>query len=380
MHGDRGDDHGGCDVTTAEMVLRAMDLGTTGNEPTALARLDPFVDPAGAWIDAALRGSANAVRVALVAGLLGACGRIGFDEVPVDAASDTAGAGDGSSATTACLAQWMDGSVSFSEPQELMALASTGDDRDPWISSDGLRLYFDRNPGPHGGSDLFLATRTSLAVDFTTASALDNLDTGADEAHAALNGDETLLVLSRDNTSVAKFQIFVSTRSDVTTPFPAPGPADQALVATVNATPPADYFDPFLSADGFRLYLAPMVTGAAQEIRMATRAAGQDFGAAAVVPMINSGSGDAAPALSLDERIIVFSSQRPAGSGLGRTNLWYATRQNATDSFSMPTLIPGVNNDADDGDPMLSGDGCTLYLASTRDGGNHHLFRAQVTR
>src|SRR5215468_4562928 len=37
-------------------------------------------------------GSAAAVRVVLVAGLLGGCGRIGFDEVPADAAADTAGA------------------------------------------------------------------------------------------------------------------------------------------------------------------------------------------------------------------------------------------------------------------------------------------------
>jgi hypothetical protein len=318
--------------------------------------------------------------VVFVAGFLGGCGRIGFDEVPADAAADTAGAGDGSSATTVCLAHWMDGSVSFSAPQELTALAGTADDRDPWISTDGLRLYFDRNPGPHGGSDIFLANRASLAVDFTTAIALDNLDTSSDEAHAALNGDETLLVFSRDNNMVAKFQIFVSTRSDVAVPFPAPGTADQALVATVNTAPAADYFDPFLSADGFRLYLAPMVTGSAQEIRLATRTAGQDFGAAAVIPMINSGSGDAKPALSLDERIIVFSSQRPAASGLGGANLWYATRQNATDSFSTPKLIPGLNTDAEDGDPMLSSDGCTLYFASTRNGGTYRLFRAQITR
>jgi hypothetical protein len=319
--------------------------------------------------------------VALVAGLLGGCGRIDFDEVPVDAAADTPGAGDGSSATAGCLAHWMDGSVSFSAPQELTALVTTADDRDPWISTDGLRLYFDRDPGPHGGSDIFLATRASLAVDFTTASALDNLDTSSDEAHAALSRDETLLVFSRDNNMVAKFQIFVSTRGDVAAPFPAPGAADQAQVATVNTAPAADYFDPFLSADSLRLYVAPRVTGAAQEIRLATRvAAGRDFGPAAVVPMINSGSGDAKPALSLDERIIVLSSQRPAGAGLGGANLWYATRQDATDSFSTPKLVPGLNNDAQDADPMLSGDGCTLYFASTRNGGTYHLFRAQIIR
>jgi hypothetical protein len=324
------------------------------------------------------------VVAALVAGPLGGCGRIDFQDVVVDAAADPAlpdAAGDGAGATTGCLAHWMDGSVVFSASQEITALTSTGDDRDPWISTDGLRLYFDRNPGPHGGSDLFLATRASLAVDFTTASALDNLDTSSDEARAALNGDETLVVFSRNNTAVAKFQIFVSTRGDAASPFPAPGTADQAPVATVNTAPLADYFDPFLSADGLRMYVAVSVPGAAQQIRLATRTSGGDsFGPAAVIPAINSGSGDAGPALSLDQRILVFSSQRPGGPGLTGANLWYATRQDAMDDFSAPKLIPGLNTGAEDSDPMLSGDSCTLYFASTRDGGKYHLFRAQLAK
>lgn len=316
------------------------------------------------------------VVATLVAGLLGACGRIDFNDVPAGASTDAAG--DGTSPPPDCLAQWIDGSVRFSDPRELTALAGASDDRGPQISTDGLRLYFDRNPGPHGGSDLFLATRTSLAVDFTMASPLDNLDTSSDETGAALNGDETLLVFSRG--PIPHFQLVVSTRSDVTAPFPTPSDADQALVATVNTSPVADYTDPFLSADGFQLYAAVMVPGAAQEIRMAARPSGASFGTVAEVPMIASVNGDAGPALSLDQRILVFGSERPAPAGLGGANLWYATRQNATDSFTTPVPIPGVNGDAEDRDPMLSGDSCTLYFASTRDGGKYHLFRAQVSR
>jgi Tol biopolymer transport system component len=95
--------------------------------------------------------------------------------------------------------------------------------------------------------------------------------------------------------------------------------------------------------------------------------------------MINSGNTDADPALSPHERIIVFTSKRPAGTGLGATNLWYSTRPSATADFAPPKLIPSVNSDQEDGDPVLSADGCELYFASTRVGGKHHLFRAQVT-
>ena len=306
----------------------------------------------------------------------------GSDAPGSDAPGGDAGAGSdaGSSGTTSCLQRWLDGSsgLALSQPTEL-ALATTADDRDPWISADGLRLYFGRSPGQQGGRDIYLATRASTGVDFTTASAVVNLDTQDDESRAALSGDEKMVVFSGNhNTMNDNFQLFVSRRGDLAQPFPSPGTPDQMLVASVN-TANDNYFDPFLSRDGLRLYVAPLLTGSSQQIRLATRTGlDQNFGRPAPLAVINSGNTDADPALSLDERIIVFSSLRTAGAGLGGTNLWYATRPNATADFAAPRLIPTVNSDRSDGDPMLSADGCELYFASTRLGGGFHLFRAHV--
>ena len=98
--------------------------------------------------------------------------------------------------------------------------------------------------------------------------------------------------------------------------------------------------------------------------------------------MLNSGFGDFQPALSHDELVIVFTSNRPIDAELG-PSLWYATRQQVTDDFGMPRAIPSVNSHYNDSDPMLSDDGCTLYFASDRDDpttGNSNLFRAEVMR
>jgi Tol biopolymer transport system component len=294
-------------------------------------------------------------------------------------AGSDAGSGAGSDGGTAsCLQRWITGGpgLVLAQPQPL-ALTTTTDDRDPWISADGFRLYFVRTPGTHMNSnDIYLATRTSLTQDFGNAGPVDNLDTNGDESRAALNGDETLVVYAGNNATVGgNFQIFASTRNDRTKPFPSPSATDRALVAAVNTV--NNYFDPFLTTDGLRLYVAPVLTGQ-QQIMLATRVAGQNFGPAAVLPVVNSSTsgGDADPALSLDERIVVFTSLRTA-SGLGGTNLWYATRPSATGDFSPPQLIPGVNSSVQDGDPMLSADGCELYFASNRAGdGKNHLFRA----
>ena len=327
--------------------------------------------------------------------VLGGCGfqsRAGLaGDLPPDGdapGSDAPGTGpdgrpDGGSGGQAdCFQRWFDGEpgLALSNPAELTALASAGDDRDPWSSADGLRLYFVRTPGPHMGGDLMLATRGSTAVEFSAAAAYDNLDTPDDESHAGLSGDEKLVVFSGNhNTQNNAFQLFVSRRGDPTQPFPSPSAPDQALVASVN-TAGDNYFDPFLSPDGLRLYLAP-VLGGSQQIRMATRmAADKNFGAPALLAVVNSGTADADPALSPDERILVFSSRRPAGPGLGATNLWYSTRPSTTADFAPPRLIPSVNSDQEDGDPVLSADGCELYFASRRAGSKYHLFRARVTR
>jgi hypothetical protein len=132
-----------------------------------------------------------------------------------DAATD--GPGDGSSGATGCFQHWLAGSVNInaSTVQELTSLSSAGDDRDPWISADGLRLYFARNPGVDGKSDIYFASRPSLAQDFVSAQLMINLDTFDDEGRPSLNGDETLLIFSGDhNVAGGKFQLFRARRDE----------------------------------------------------------------------------------------------------------------------------------------------------------------------
>jgi hypothetical protein len=292
--------------------------------------------------------------------------------------SDGAGSDMGGTATD-CLQHWLDGNPVVSGAQEITALSSSGNDRDPWLSSDGLRLYFARNPGSQGMSDIYLATRM-VGQSFTTASAVVNLDrSDSDEDRAALSGDERTLVLSSNRPTGApapKFEVYITTRPSVTVDFGSPGTNDPR-VAMLNADA-SNHYDPFLTADGLKLYLAP-TSGSMnrQEIRRATRANVTDnFGNSSPVTELNGMTSSADPALSLDERIIVFSGKM----GNQDTDLYYATRASATAAFGSPKPIPTVNSDSNDGDPMLSADGCELYFASQRDGGKYHLFHATVTK
>lgn len=299
-------------------------------------------------------------------------------DAPGDGPGSDVGPGGG---TASCLERWHTGGAALALAQPRALLSTGADDRDPWISADGRQLYFSRNPGVNGTNiDIYIAVRDSTALEFLAAGPVVNLDTTSDEGRAALSGDGKLVVFSSNRGATSgPFQLFVAKRNAVADPFGSPVAPDQVLVASVN-TAGDNYYDPFLSPDGLHLYVAP-VLGGKQQIALATRAAGQNFGPAAALRVVNSStsSADADPALSPDERILVFSSLRAAGSGLGGTNLWYATRPSAADDFTAPQLIPGVNSSVQDGDPMLSADGCELYFASNRAGdGKYHLFRAAM--
>src|ERR1043165_8655128 len=239
-------------------------------------------------------------------------------------------------------------------------------------------------PARRGLSDIYLATRTTTAQNCGSANAVVNLDrSDSDESRAALSGDEKTLVMSSNRPPpvapppAPKFDIYITTRNDVTKDFGTPSPNDPRVTA-LNADA-GNPLDPFLTADGLKLYLAPNTAGGnRQEIRLATRATPADnFGGSAPVTELNVLTSSADPALSLDERIVVFTGR----TGNQTTELYYATRATATGSFGTPVKIPTVNSNDNDADPLLSADGCELYFASDRDGGGkYHLFHATVTK
>ncbi|MEO7731378.1 MAG: hypothetical protein ABIY55_10420 [Kofleriaceae bacterium] len=276
-----------------------------------------------------------------------------------------------------CWQHWLDQDVALDSVGPLTPLSTSGTERDPWISEDGLRLYFWRQ-GATGGADGYLSIRNAPSDPFLTANKLDGVSLAdRDEGRMAFTRDELVIVVSANFGGGSPFDIRTATRANRSASFTTPVPDHLAAVNTANT----QHFDPFLSGDGQHLYLAPVPNGAPQHIAMASRTAlNADFTPAALVRVINTTeplAGDSDPALSPDERVIVFSSNRSGGVGSG--DLYYATRMNAAQPFGAPLPIPTVNSTFADGDPMLSADGCTLYFASLR-AGSFDLYTAAVIR
>ncbi|MHC4440141.1 MAG: tetratricopeptide repeat protein, partial [Planctomycetota bacterium] len=85
-------------------------------------------------------------------------------------------------------------------------------------------------------------------------------------------------------------------------------------------------------------------------------------------PPINSPADEYDMSLSADGLILVFTSNRPGGSG--GYDLWTSTRLTVSDYWSEPVnLGPTINTSANESGAALSADGLTLYFHSPRPGG-----------
>jgi hypothetical protein len=316
--------------------------------------------------------------------VLGGCGFHSTGALPSDGRTDDAAAdtGPGSGSddapvmATDCFQSWLDHTVNISDStvQEVTELSSTGNDRNPWISPDGLRMYFSRDNGNPASSDVYVASRATRSLPFELPLPLAPVNSIAREGRAWPTPDESMLAISTDRTGM--LDIDISTRQAAV--FLTPNTSHLAMV---NASGKLRA-DPFLSADRKRLYLTIDTSRAGDNqslhLMVATRPSDNaDFSMPGPVRgMFKGDEQQADPALYADERLLLFSNFQDGEAG----DLWYATRARSTDDFGQPRQIPGVNTDGNEFDGVLGVDGCDLYFASTQRDGKFHLFHAAVTR
>lgn len=292
------------------------------------------------------------------------------------------GPGDGSSAPPGCFGHWLDGSVVIDSAAvtEIMELSSIGNDFAPWISNDGLRLYFARDLTPPGHGDIYVTSRDTPTGMFAPASLVASLSSLGHEGRAWLTSNELAAALS--TTRDGPLDIDMTARV-VGLPFSPPGNGHLGMVNAKGTM----RLDPFITDDLLRLYFsADTGPGSKLQLWVATRATATDDFTPSLVSGSNGPSGINSsafnvfsPALYQDERLLLFGGFT---SDDVTTDLLYATRASATDGFgAAASKIPTVNTGDNEMDPVLSADGCELYFASDRDAdGLLHLFRAQVTR
>jgi len=307
-------------------------------------------------------------RLVFLVGAITGCGfqtPAAGDAGPADGPRDGGADALDAPVQSACLAKWMAGTVQLSNPVPLSTLGSVFSDRDPYIAPDNLHLYFSSERS--GGGDVYVATRTSVSDPFDSPVVASDLTSASYDSRISMTRNGLVVVESTDRPVGAGLtDLWIATRSSTSNVFSnftrMPFGATNDIAAQL---------DPEINADGTRVYFA---YGTPQRIVVISRAnVNGMFGA---MTTLLSGAGEADPSVSLDERLILFGSDR--AGGLGGGDIWYTTRADAQSlTLATPMLVPAVNSTGSDGDPSLSDDGCTLYFSSFRTG-NWELYMSTV--
>jgi Tol biopolymer transport system component len=206
----------------------------------------------------------------------------------------------------------------WGEPQNLGPNVNTpSTENSPALSPDGRRLYFQSDrPGAFGDLDLYVSKRVHKRDDLAWQAATNlggNVNTSFNESGASLFEDET------GTTTL----FFSSDRPG------GPGGGD-VYASTLNDDDEEETFEP-----------------------------------AVLVPELSTPEADGSPIFRRDG-LEVFQSANRAGS-IGGSDLWVRTRASTSDPWSAPVnLGPVVNSPFQENRPALSREGTELYFASNR--------------
>jgi len=310
------------------------------------------------------------VRAIAIATLVGCGFRVEAQAPPDDGARDASGGeattdgmpGDGpvpdTSAPT-CVQRWSQGPTILT-PSPIGGINTGNSEGDPFVTFDELAIYVASN------GDIYRATRASTSAGFGGRTLDTNLSSSTNDSKVSFTADGlTAFIGSERSGGEGATDVWRGTRATTAGSFTF----DQMHLAAVNDG--MAQWDPHISRDGLRLYLAPIGNGGAQHVAVATRGApSAAFGTPQTISELQSTVVDNDPTLTADERVIVFASNRD-----GTRKLWYATRADPTGAFGTPQVVPNVDN-GDDG-PHLSSDGCRLYFTSQR-GGSADIYVAAV--
>ncbi len=269
---------------------------------------------------------------------------------------------------------------------------TVGTDFQPFISKDGLSLYFVRLEGNvlGGPQDIWVAKRDSETEPWGTPEKLDpGINSAANENNPFVTIDGHWMYFGSTRTTpdangvlpFGRSDIYVSHRQNKREDFgPAGWQEPVNLGSGVNTA--FQEAGPIVFEDDLTgvttLYFDSGRPGlGGLDIYVSTLQPDGTFGPAVLVTELSSPYTDQQPSISRDGLEMYFISNRP-GSTIGpdgqpSLDIWVSTRPSTSDPWGTPQNLdavnqalggPAINSPFHDGRPSLSFDGKTLYFFS----------------
>lgn len=300
----------------------------------------------------------------LVVITLAACGRLQFEPGAADAVvvvvEDAADAAVGPD----CWPAWHAGTPVFDSVGPIAELALADKQGNPWLTLDGLTLYFDSGTG---NTEIFAATRPGRDQAFGTPVALPELTSTNEDTGLVLSDDGLVGVIGSSRPGSQGFDLWHVERTVAQATFMPP-----SLNPFAALNDSQNQYDGYLLPDGLTVIYSESDGAGGNRLRQATRSSRTvPFAAPVMIPGTGTISIEADPDLSRDRRVLAFSATFPL-------QLYAAVRASPNAAFGAPFELSAINGPNHDGDPAFSADGCELFFVSDR-GGNRDLYRATLT-
>lgn len=149
-------------------------------------------------------------------------------------------------------------------------------------------------------------------------------------------------------------------RSNASVPFDPPAASS---VPVINSA--VHDLEPFIASDGAMWFSSDRGPPSNQFDIHRAAANANGFDPPVRVTELGSAKDESLPVLTPDLKEIYFSSDRSTFP----KQIWMATRASSSDPFSAPVLAPNLSSSSKDEPSWISPDGCRLYLHSGRLGG-----------
>jgi Tol biopolymer transport system component len=265
----------------------------------------------------------------------------------------------------------------WSVPTNLGPVINTpGNDSGPFISRDGLSLYFNSNAlGGYGGLDIFVSHRASVHDPWGIPQNLGpNINSSSNDNAVALSNDgHQLYFQSNRPGGFGGTDLYVAGRHNKRDDFgwePAQN-LGSPVNTSANESAPVYFEDD--ETGTITLYFVSDQPGGmgGTDIYASTLQRDETWGTPLPVPELNSSFNDAQPAIRKDGLEMFVTSNRP-GSFSSTADIWVSTRARTFEPWSTPVNLGPLINSPDpyyQGRPSISFDGTTLYFYSFRPGG-----------
>ncbi len=167
---------------------------------------------------------------------------VSYDGLTILVASDRAGT---LGSTDIWMASRATRNDAFNTPTNVTELNSTSQDASSVMTPDGLNIVMTSQRGGTGGSDVYTSTRASTSDPWSAPIEQTALDTPGHEGSPFLTADGLTVYFDSDRSG--NNDLYYSQRASVSDPFPAPIPLTDINTA-------AGEEDPWVSADGRHLF------------------------------------------------------------------------------------------------------------------------------